>query len=453
MIPSFDDIATKLIDNFTDPLPHIPGDLKLPFIGSTLEMVQDTNKVLLDGWKQYGDVFKMRILGENIVGLGGPEANKMVLHDDQDYFLNKEGWEFVIGDLFKDAIMLTDGEQHQRYRRIMQTAFHKQPLIGYLSVMEDAIQEFINSEIEIRRNKMIVYPEMVRLTMLIAGKLFFGVEFDTKHLDAITDVTRASASPIRAEVPFSKYWKGMRARRMLTEYYSDRIKEKKSNPGDDMFSQMCIAKSEEGESYTDAEIINQMIFVMMASHDTTTSTLTSMIYETARQPKWQERMREESEQFYAKAPLDYSRLKEFQEIGLVLNECLRLHPALIVLPRQSARSFEYKGYRIPAGTKVAVSPSLSHLNPDIWSNPNAFDPERFNEERAEHKKVPYSFIPFGGGRHICIGKYFAEMEAKITMSYFVRRFKWSVPDGYVMKYAPPLNHPRDGLPVRIETIT
>jgi cytochrome P450 len=449
VIPSINDIAVRLINNFTDPLPHIPGDLRLPFIGSTFDIVRDTNKTLLDGWQEHGDVFKMRILGEIIVGLGGPEANKMVLHDDQDHFLNKEGWEWVIGDLFKNAIMLTDGEQHKRYRRIMQTAFHKQPMIGYLEVMENAVAEFLDHEMKIRNGKLIVYPAMVRLTMLIAGKLFFGVEFDRKHLDAITDVTRASTSAIRAELPFSKYWKGMRARRLLTEYYSERIQEKKHNPGDDMFSQMCIAKSEEGEMFTDEEIISQMIFVMMASHDTTTSTLTSMIYETARHPDWQDRMFAEAEAFYAAGPMEYGRLKELHTIRMVLNECLRLHPALVVLPRQSVRSFTYKGYRIPAGTKVAVSPSLSHLDPDIWTDPEKFDPERFGEERAEHKKVPYSFIPFGAGRHICIGKYFAEMEAILTMSCLVRRFRWSVPDGYVMHYAPPLNHPRDGLPVRI----
>jgi len=415
-------------------------------------MVYDTNKALLDGWRKYGDVFKMRILGENIIGLGGPEANKMLLHDDQDHFLNKKGWEFVIGDLFKDAIMLTDGEQHKRYRSIMQTAFHKQPMIGYLDVMEEAVQEYLDHELKIRRNKLITYPAMVGLTMLIAGKLFFGVEFDRKHLNAITDVTRASTAPLRAEIPFTKYWYGIRARKLLAEYYTDRIKEKKRDPGEDMFSQLCVATNEEGQSFSDAEIINQMIFVMMASHDTTTSTLTSMIYETARKPEWQERMREESEAFYKAGPLEYNRLKEFKDTGLVLNECLRLHPALIVLPRLSVREFEYKGFHIPAGTKVAVCPSLTHLIPEIWTDPHTFDPERFNEERAEHKKVPFSFIPFGGGRHVCIGKYFAEMEAKITMSHFVRRFKWSVPEGYVMRYAPPLNHPRDGLPITIEVV-
>jgi len=442
----------KLLQNFTDPYPTIPGDLKLPFVGSTLEFAQDVNALIMKNWKRHGNVFKIRVLGENIIALAGPEANKLVLQEDQDNFLSKKGWEFVLGDLFPGAIMLTDGEEHARYRRIMQTAFHREPMTGYLDVIENETAQYLEEEIPIKNGRLITYPAIVRLTMKIAGKLFFGVEFNEKHLDAIMDVTHASMSPVHMEIPFSKYRKGMDARRMLTAFYKDRIQENKRNPGEDMFSQMCVAKSEEGEMYTDEEIINQMIFVMMASHDTTTSTLTSMIYETARDRAWQEKMREESRGFYAKGPLEYTRLKEFRDIGLVLNECLRLHPALVVLPRYAVKDFTFQGYAIPAGTRVAISIYATHLIPEIYADPLKFDPERFNEERAEHKKVPYSFLPFGGGRHICIGKYFAEMEAKIVMSHFVKRFSWSVPKGYKMRYAPPLNHPRDGLPIRIEKV-
>jgi cytochrome P450 len=442
----------SLRHNLTDPYPEIPGDLGLPYIGSTLDFARDINGLIVKCWKKYGDVFKIRVLGENIIGMAGADANKLILQEEQDAFLSKEGWNFIIGDLFKDAIMLSDGEQHSRYRRIMQTAFHKQPMIGYLEVIEQEVQEYLDHEIPIKKGKLITYPAMVRLTMKIAGRLFFGVEFSEKHLDAIMEVTIASMSPIHLDIPYTTYGKGMEARRMLAKYYASHIKKNRENPGDDMFSQMCIAKSENGEMFSDEEIINQMIFVMMASHDTTTSTLSSMIYETAKHPEWQERMRAESRQFYAEGPLDYGRLKDFKEIGMVLNECLRLHPALVVLPRYAAKDFVFKGYHIPKGSRVAISTYATHIDPRVYPDPLRFDPLRFSDERAEHKKTPFSFIPFGAGRHICIGKYFAEMEAKIVMSHFVKRFKWSVPPGYQMRYAPPLNHPIDGLPIRIERV-
>lgn len=452
MAVSLVDVSKKLVQNFTDPYPTIPGDLRLPFVGSTLEFARDVNELIVSSWKKYGSVFKMRILGENIIGLGGPEANKLVLQEDQDHFLSKEGWEFILGDLFHNAIMLTDGEQHARYRRIMQTAFHREPMTGYLEVMENEVEQYLDEEIPIRNGRHIVYPSMMRLAMKIAGKLFFGVEFEKKHLDAIIDVTHASMSPLHVEIPFTPYWKGMQARRMLTEFYRDRIQENRRNPGEDMFSQMCVARSENGEMFSDQEIIDQMIFVMMASHDTTTSTLTSMVYETARHPEWQTLMREESHDFFAAGPLEYHRVKELKLTGMVMNECLRLHPPLVVLPRYATRDFMFNGYTIPAGTRVAISTYATHIMPEIYPDPLRFDPLRFSDERAEHKKVAGSFLPFGAGRHICIGKYFAEMEARIVMAHFVKRFSWSVPEGYTMRYAPPLNHPRDGLPVSIERL-
>lgn len=453
MINEIVETAKKtILDNLIDPYPSIPGNLKWPFVGSTLEFASDLNQLIVDNCKAYGDVFKMRILGQNIICLAGPLANKLVLQEEQDHFLSEKGWGFIIGDLFKGAIMLTDGAEHTRFRRIMQTAFHKMPMIGYLEFIEQAVEEFFENEMPIKNGKLIVFPTMVRLTMKIAGKLFFGMEFNKHDLDSIMDVTNASMWPIHLELPFTPYQKGMQARRFLTKRYKEIISKNRQNPGEDMFSQMCIAKSETGEMFTDEEIINQMIFLMMASHDTTTSTLTSMIYETAKDQVWQEKMRVESNNFYKNGRLEYSRLKDFKTIGMVLNESLRLHPALVVMPRYAEKEFDFQGYTIPAGSRVAVSPYATHIMPDVFPNPFHFDPDRFSDERAEHKKVPYSFIPFGGGKHICIGQYFAEMEAKIVMSHFVKRYKWHVDKGYIMKFTPPLNAPKDGLPVWIEKI-
>jgi cytochrome P450 len=444
------EIQEALYKNLYDPFPDIPGNLEWPFIGSTFQFARDVHHSILDNYRKYGDIFKIRALGDNYIFMIGPEANKMVLQDQQLNFLSAESWGKILGELFHGAIMLTDGEEHSRYRRIMQTAFHKEPMSNYLLTIEQEVDTYLNKEIPINNHQLIVYPAMVRLTMKIAGKLFFGVHFKEEQLEWIVDVTMASMAPIRYEIPYTPYWKGMQARKNLTTFYKDIIREKRRKPGDDMFSQMCIARSDSGEIFTDAEIIDQMIFLMMASHDTTTSTLTSVIYETAKSPEWQERMLNESNTFYNIDPLEYGRLKEFRKIGWVIQEALRLHPPLVVLPRNAVRDFEFKGYRIPAGTKIALPIYVTHTLPEIYTDPLKFDPERFSDERAEHKKKPICYLPFGAGKHICIGQYFAEMEAKIILSKMVQRFHWSVPKGYKMQQAPPLNHPKDGLPVRID---
>lgn len=448
----FKTIFCKVEENFTDPYPEIPGDLKFPFVGSTIEFATDLNKHLLQNVKKFGNIFKLRVLGENLVVIIGADANKLVLHEDQENFLSKDGWSFILGDLFKDAIMLTDGEQHTRYRRIMQSAFHKDPMMGYLKVIENEVIDYLDNEIKIKNGKLLTYPAMVRLTMKIAGKLFFGLKFEEKQLDDIVLVTNASMSPIHMEIPFTDYAKGMQARRRLLKFYGKHIDNKRRNPDDDMFSQMCIAKSEKGEIFSNEEIINQMIFLMMASHDTTTSSLTSLIYETAKHPEWQNKIRNESIQFYEKGEMEYSRLKELSTFQLVFNETLRLHPPLVVLPRYSLKDFYFGGYKIPAKTKIVIYIYGTHLMDAYYKNPTKFDPLRFSEEIMEHKQHSHIYLPFGGGKHICIGKYFAEMESKIIISHFVRKYKWSIPNNYLMKQIAPLNQPKDGLPILIEKI-
>lgn len=444
--------SKKIIQNISDPFPNIPGDLKLPILGSSIELFLDANKLIVQKWKKYGNIFKIRVAGENMVVLIGAEANGLVLQDTAGNFSAKEGWNFIIGDLFKGAILLSDGEEHARYRRIMQTAFHRDPMLGYIKVIEDTVQHYFDHELTIKNNKLITFPTIDRLLVLIAGKLFFGFDFTTAQVAAIKSIVHASITPLHLEIPFTPYWKGMQARRMLAKFYKEKIKANRKNPSEDIFSQLCVAQSENGEMLSDDEIISQMVFMMMASHDTTTSTITSMIYESAKSIEWQEKMRNESIAFYKEGPINYGRIKDLNNINKVFLECLRLHPALIILPRMAIKEVTFEGHTIPAETRVVLSTYATHIDPKIYSNPLLFDPERFNVERAEHRKVTHSFIPFGAGKHLCLGKYFAEIVAKIVISHFVKRFEWQVPKNYVMQYAPPLSHPKDGLPIFIKRI-
>ena len=219
-----------------------------------------------------------------------------------------------------------------------------------------------------------------------------------------------------------------------------------------MFSQLCRAESEEGRTFSDQEIIDHMIFLMMAAHDTTTSTLTSMMYELALHPEWQDRIREESRAL-GKDQIDFKDLESPGAIQLVMNETLRRYPPLSTMPRMATREFQYGGYRVPAGTMVIVFPIHTHHMSEWWTNPFSFDPERFSDARAEHRRHSHSFVPFGGGAHMCIGFRFAEIQIRAILHQIVQRFRWSVRKGYTMPVQQsPISKPKDGLPVRLEAL-
>jgi cytochrome P450 len=137
-----------------------------------------------------------------------------------------------------------------------------------------------------------------------------------------------------------------------------------------------------------------------------------------------------------------------------MKESLRLYPPLTSIPRKTARDCSFGGYQLPRGTPVGVSPIHTHHMPSIWTDPHALRPRALQHPaRAEHKRHPYAFVPFGGGAHLCIGQHFADMEVKAVMHQVLRRWRWSVPAGYRMPYQlVPIAKPRDGLPITLQPL-
>jgi cytochrome P450 len=119
----------------------------------------------------------------------------------------------------------------------------------------------------------------------------------------------------------------------------------------------------------------------------------------------------------------------------------------------ATEAFDFAGHRIPKGSMVVVSPIHTHHMSEWWDEPNRFDPLRFAPERAEDERHTHSWVPFGGGPHMCIGRRFAELQVKALMHQLVLRYRWSVPAGYEMPVQQaPISKPRDGLPIRLDPL-
>src|SRR5687767_12547140 len=157
-----------------------------------------------------------------------------------------------------------------------------------------------------------------------------------------------------------------------------------------------------------------MIFALMAAHDTTTITMTTMAYYLAKNPEWQERCRAES-QAIGKRELDFEDLDKLPSLDLVMKESLRLCSPVPGLPREAVKDTQVLGFHIPKGTLVNVATFTNHYLAEYWPDPERFDPERFAPERREDKIHQYAWEPFGGGVHKCIGLHFAGMQVKAIL--------------------------------------
>lgn len=447
---------TAALQNASKPLKDPPyDDGGLPLVGYTLHFMHDTLDLAFKLQRRNGNVFRSRQFLD-VVTLLGPDAAQYVLQDREGRFSSAKGWDFFVGKLFEGAIMAMDDPSHRIERRIMQQAFKKPALTSYVEKMAPYMVERLSRWQS--SSRFLVFPHIKKLTLDLAAPVFMGIELgpEADRLNqAFLDMAEASLGFVRYPIPGTKMHKGMKGREYMIKVLRDMIPQKRAVETPDLFSQMCHARSESGENFTDEQIINHMIFMMLGAHDTTTSTLCTMIYALGKNQEWQDRLRATSQKLASEGldRLSYDDLDKVEEINWCMKEALRMYPPLPVIPRMCTKDGEFEGYRIRAGQLVNISPIHTHYMGEYWKHPFTFDPQRFSPERAEHKQHMFQWIPFGGGAHMCLGQHFADLQVRCLMHQILQQFKWSVPDDYRMPYQlVPIAKPKDDLPIRLQRI-
>ncbi|GAA5160395.1 cytochrome P450 [Pseudonocardia eucalypti] len=397
---------------------------------------------------EFGPLVSINVFGIQIVNARGPEAAEQILVNRDRAFASGPGWSYFIGPFFNRGIMLLDFDEHLLHRRIMQSAFTPDRLRAYSKLIQPNVREQLDRWSPGPGFRL--RTALKQLTLDLALEVFVGLKLPRAEADRINkafiDAVLAGTALVRMPVPGLRWHRGIRARKVLEEFFYSHIEAKRRDGGDDLFAALCAATTAEGERFSDEDVVNHMIFLLMAAHDTTTITMTTMSYYLAKHPEWQRRAREQS--LGLGPDLGYEQLGELVAVDRIMKESLRLCPPVPGLPRRAIKDTEVLGYRIPEGSYISPTLLTNHFLPEYWSNPTVFDPDRFSPERAEDKVHKYAWHPFGGGVHKCIGLHFAGMQVKTIYHELLQRFEWSVPDDYTwpIDYSS-LPFPRDGLPV------
>ena len=433
---SMQNVASPTIA-FTPPkrnsLRHIPGDEGWPIIGKTFEILADPKGQAVRQAAKYGLIYRSHIFGETNIVLLGPEANELVLFDQAKLFSSTLGWGPILGRLFPRGLMLLDFEEHRLHRRALSVAFKSGPMKSYLAALDTGIAARV-AQWKANPGPMLFYPAMKQLTLDLAATSFLGASIGPE-VDEITrafvDMVAASIAVIRTPLPGTPMARGVRGRERIVAYFSEQIPIRRAKGGDDLFSQLCQATHEDGALLSTQDIVDHMSFLMMAAHDTLTSSLTSFVGALAANREWQTRLREEVAGLgiAAGTPTTFDNLEAMPLSEMAFKEAMRMKPPVPSMPRRAVRDFSFKGYAIPAGTLVGINPLFSHHMPEIWPDPETFDPSRFTDEaqRARHR---FAWVPFGGGAHMCLGLHFAYMQAKCFTRHFLQNLSVELQPGY-----------------------
>ena len=388
----------------------------------------------------------------------GPDAIQAI-YSNRNKDFSQQGWAPMIEAFFNRGLMLLDFDEHMYHRRIMQEAFVRTRLAGYTEQVDKVVSQVVANDWVANDATL---PAVSGDEGAHARHRLDGVHGPrTRHRPRTGDQgeqgvhhhdTRGQRDHPHRVPPFT-WWRGLRARKFLEDYFEARVKERRGKDGSDLLSVLCQSEDEHGNKFSDEDIVNHMIFLMMAAHDTSTSTATTMSYFLAANPEWQERCRDESDRL-GDGPLDIESLEKLESLDLVMNESIRLVSPVHWAMRQTVRDTELLGYYLPKGTNVIAYPGMNHRLSEIWTDPEKFDPDRFAEPRNEHKKHRYAFTPFGGGAHKCIGMVFGQLEIKTIMHRLLRQYRLELPrPGYQPRYdhsAMPV--PIDGMPIMLRPL-
>jgi cytochrome P450 len=451
-------VVGDLVDEWRGRGKFPPGPNDFSF-ARTHQIAHDPLPLLLGAYEEHGPIFSMRLLHSRVVFMLGPEANHFVTVGHPENFHWRESSFGDLIPLLGDGLLTVDEDYHDRARAIMMPAFHRQQIIASVDAMaleaEQAIAALPIGQV------VDVYDWMRNLAMRIAMRALLGLDPDeagkgaaaAAHFERALGYYGIDFQLRLLRGPGSPWRKMTSSRQVLDEIVFGEVARRRASPDpgrQDILSLLVGARGEGGEAFTDREVRDQVMTLMFAGHDTSTSTVTFMLHELSRHPEALAKLHEEQDRVLGGEPPTVDQLeREMPYLDMVVDEVLRLYPPAWIGPRRAVREFGFGGCTVPKGAYVNYCSWASHRIPEVFPDPEAFVPERFTRERKA--ALPRgAYVPFGGGSRICIGKRFGQTEVKLVATMLLARLRLDALPGRTMtiRQMPTLS-PKDGLRMRV----
>jgi cytochrome P450 len=432
-----------------------PGELGFS-LKQTRRFQRDPLNSGLEFYGRFGPIFTTRMLHRPIVTMVGAEANHFVTVAGADHFSWRRG---MFGEelipLLGDGLITSDGEYHDRARRIAMPAFHRRRMDSAVDVMAEETERALRAW---RPGDVVdVYGWVRDLAMSIAMRALVGLDpKDGGHemaecFERALAYTNADVWKLPLRGPHTPWARLQAERAKLDEMILSEVARRRQEPPgerDDVLSMLLEARDEDGSRFTDAELRDQVVTFLFGGHDTSSSSISFLLYELARNPDVLDRIQSEEAGVLAGATPTVDQLTtDLPELNQAVDETLRLYPPVWFGPRLAVSDFEFAGHRVPAGTHVNYSSWITHHLPELFESPREFRPDRFAPEAR--KQLPKgAYLPFGGGSRICIGKRFGQLMVKAVATTLLQRVRLDVRRGDSLSVGlTPTLSPAPGLPM------
>lgn len=416
--------------------------------------------------RRFGSVVRYRTGRQRYAYLLGPDANRFVFAND-GLFTMREAMASLIPVDGPTSLVVSDGHDHRRRRRLVQPSMHRTQVEGYVATMVRQA----DAELSTWRSGRPVdaYRSLRAAIRRSTIEALFGAELARDEpaiaadLQPLLDLISLLPDTVRAHQRLrTRTWRrAMAARERLDARIHAEIARSRAAPPDEqnhVLATLVYGRDGEGGGLSDLEVRDQVVTLIAAGHETTSAAAAWLVHALATVPGVREHARAELEAVLASradeantadtAPTaaDLARLPYLQA---VVSEVLRLYPPAVVSARHVATGFEFAGRTVRPGTIVLYSPYVTHRSADVYANPDRFRPQRWLGENGKHRSMaPYEFLPFGGGAHRCIGSAMAVAQLRVLLARLLMLPAYEVVPQRIRPAGVAAMRPRDGMLVR-----
>lgn len=390
-----------------------------------------------------GDVGTFQLAGKQVVLLSGSHANEFFFRAGDDDLDQAKAYPFMT-PIFGEGVVF-DASPERRKEMLHNAALRGEQMKGHAATIEDQVRRMIADWGEAGEIDLLDF--FAELTIYTSSACLIGKKFrdqlDGRFAKLYHELERGTdpLAYVDPYLPIESFRRRDEARNGLVALVADIMNGRIANPPTDksdrdMLDVLIAVKAETGTPRFSAdEITGMFISMMFAGHHTSSGTASWTLIELMRHRDAYAAVIDELDELYGDGrSVSFHALRQIPQLENVLKETLRLHPPLIILMRVAKGEFEVQGHRIHEGDLVAASPAISNRIPEDFPDPHDFVPARYEQPRQEDLLNRWTWIPFGAGRHRCVGAAFAIMQIKAIFSVLLREYEFEMaqpPESYL----------------------
>ncbi|KAI3632197.1 hypothetical protein MIR68_010033 [Amoeboaphelidium protococcarum] len=421
----------------------------VPFIGSMISFGMNPLKFLEENRLKYGDCYTFLMFGRKMTYLMGAEGNNFVLNTCKLKEVSaEEAYKHLTVPVFGEGVIYdVPNSVMMEQKRFVKHGLSPENLRLYVPMIEKETREYF-ARWKGDTGRAELSEAIAELTILTASRCLMGSFIREQLSETVAQLycdLDKGFTPLNflfKWLPLESYRKRDEAHIKMRELFLRIMKDRRERgemDNSDMMQSLMDCEYRDGRKMNDKEVACLMIALLMAGQHTSSTTATWCLSYLAQDKELRQRLLQEQKEVLGddlSAPLDYEALKSMELLDRCVKETLRLKPPIITVLRKVMSDVQYKDYTIPEGHYVCVAPSLAQLDSSLWGKDvSKFTPDRFNEcqnpglSKCLGHGASSSYLPFGAGRHRCIGEAFAYVQLKTIIATFIRMFDFEFPAG------------------------